>query len=109
MTTPRRRDPDSLNLVFLVERYLPAAATVNLASSVARAAQLCALSAESGSASRVQYLHSVYLPAEDTCFCLFRAATTEAIHALNDEASFALDRIVAAVQLYPVNSASDEP
>ena len=108
MTTPRRRDPDSPSSVFLVERYLPAAAAGNLAASVARAAQLCVLSAGSGSASRVQYLHSVYLPAEDTCFCLFRAATAEVIRALNDEASFALDRIAAAVQLYPVNPTPDE-
>ena len=108
MTTPRRRDPESPSSVFLVERYLPAAAAGSLASSVARAAQLCALSAESSSASRVQYLHSVYLPAEDTCFCLFRAASAEAVGALNDEASFALDRIAAAVQLYPVNQAPDE-
>ena len=78
-------------------------------SSVARAAQLCALSAESGSADEVQYLHSAYLPAEDTCFCLFRAATAEAVRALNDEASFALDRITGAVQLYPTGQASDEP
>lgn len=109
MTTPRRLDPTSPSSVFLVERYLPAAAAENLASAVARAAQLCALSAESGSASRVQYLHSVYLPAEDTCFCLFRAATAEAVHALNDEAGFALDRMAAAVQLYPVNPAPGEP
>ena len=103
MTTPRRRDLNSPSSVFLVERYLPAAVAGSLASSVARAARLCALSAESGSASRVQYLHSVYLPAEDTCFCLFRAATAEAVDALNDEAGFALDRIAAAVELYPVN------
>jgi hypothetical protein len=109
MTPLRPRDPDDPSSVFLVERYLPAAAAGNLASSVARAAQLCALSAESGSASKVQYLHSAYLPAEDTCFCLFRAATAEAVRALNDEASFALDRISAAVQLYPVTSAPDEP
>lgn len=108
MTTPRRLDPTSPSSVFLVERYLPAAAAENLASAVARAAQLCALSAESGSASRVQYLHSVYLPAEDTCFCLFRAPTAEAVRALNDEASFALDRIAAAVQLYPVTPPPDE-
>jgi Protein of unknown function (DUF4242) len=108
MTTLRRRDPAGPSTVFLVERYLPAAAAENLASLVARAAQLCALSAESESASRVQYLHSVYLPAEDTCFCLFRAATAEVIHALNDEASFAIDRIAEAVQLYPVNPAPDE-
>ena len=108
MTTSRVRDPDGPSSVFLVERYLPAAAAGNLASSVARAAQLCALSAESVPASRVQYLHSIYLPAEDTCFCLFRAATAEAVDALNDEASFALDRIALAVQLYPVNPAPDE-
>jgi Protein of unknown function (DUF4242) len=109
MTTSRVRDPDGPSSVFLVERYLPAAAAENLASSVARAAQLCALSAESGAASEVQYLHSAYLPAEDTCFCLFRAPTAEAVRALNDEASFALDRIAAAVQLYPVNPVHGEP
>lgn len=109
MSTPRVRDPDGPSSVFLVERYLPAAAAVNLASSVARAAQLCVLSAESGAAAKVQYLHSAYLPAEDTCFCLFRAATAEAVRALNEEASFALDRIAVAVQLYPVTQVSDEP
>jgi hypothetical protein len=109
MTTQRPRDPDGHSSVFLVERYLPAAAAGSLASSVARAAQLCARSAEAGSASKVQYLHSAYLPAEDTCFCLFRAATAEAVRALNDEASFALDRIAAAVQLYPVTPPPDEP
>jgi hypothetical protein len=108
MTTPRVRDLEGPCSLFLVERYLPAAAAGNLASSVARAAQLCALSAESGAAAEVQYLHSTYLPAEDTCFCLFRAASAEAVRALNDEASFALDRIAAAVQLYPVTPAPDE-
>jgi hypothetical protein len=108
MVTLRPRDPDGPTSVFLVERYLPPAAAGILAPSVARAARLCALSAESGSASKVQYLHSAYLPAEDTCFCLFRAATAEAVRALNDEASFALDRITAAVQLYPVTPAPDE-
>jgi hypothetical protein len=109
MTTLRPREPNGPSSVFLVERYLPAAAAGSLASSVARVARLCALSAEPGSASKVQYLHSAYLPAEDTCFCLFRAATAEAVRALNDEASFALDRIAAAVQLYPVPPAPDEP
>ena len=108
MTTPRVRDPDGPSSVFLVERYLPAAAAESLPSSVARAAQLCALSAEPDAPSKVQYLHSAYLPAEDTCFCLFRAATAEAVRALNEEAGFAFDRIAAAVQLYPVTPISDE-
>jgi hypothetical protein len=108
MTSPRHRDPDSRSSVFLVERYLPPAAAGNLAASVSRAAQLCTLSAESGSASEVQYLHCAYLPAEDTCFCLFRAATPDAVRALNDEAGFALDRITAALLLYPDGPAPDE-
>ncbi|HUZ56181.1 MAG TPA: nickel-binding protein [Streptosporangiaceae bacterium] len=109
MTTPRLRDPDGPSSVFLVERYLPPAAAENLAGSVSRAAQLCTLSAESAAASTVQYLHSAYLPTEDTCFCLFRAATADAVRALNDEADFALDRITAAVLLYPTSPAPGEP
>jgi len=109
MTTPRLRDPDGPSPVFLVERYLPPTAAGNLAASVSRAAQLCTLSAGPGPASEVQYLHSAYLPTEDTCFCLFRAATADAVRALNDEAGFALDRITAAVLLYPTSPAPDEP
>ena len=109
MTTQRLRDPDGLSPVFLVERYLPPAAAGKLADSVSRTAQLCTLSAESGSADKVQYLHSAYLPADDTCFCLFQAATADAVRALNDEADFGLDRITAAVLLYPTSPAPDEP
>ena len=109
MTTPRLRHCDGPSSVFLVERYLPPAAAGSLPASVGRAARLCTLSAEAGPASRVQYLHSAYLPAEDTCFCLFRAATADAVRALNDEAGFALDRITAAVLLYPVYPASPAP
>ena len=105
MTTLRFHDPDGPSPVFLVERYLPSAAAEHLADSVSRAAQLCALSVESGSAEKVQYLHSAYLPAEDTCFCLFQAATADAVRALNEEAGFALDRITAAVLLYPTSPA----
>ena len=39
-----------------------------------------------------RHLQSAYLPAEDTGFCLVRAATAGAVRALNDECSFALDR-----------------
>lgn len=107
MTTRRIRDPDASSPGFLVERYLPPTAAENLAASVARLAQLCALSAKSGAASEVQYLLSAYLPTEDTCFCLFRAATADIVRALNDKADFALDRITAAVLLYPASQLPD--
>jgi hypothetical protein len=99
MTTPRAWD--EADSVFLVERYLPPTAAKHLAASVSRAASLCALSAELGAAARVQYLYSAYLPGEDTCFCLFRAATADAVRALNDESGFALDRVTAAIMLHP--------
>jgi Protein of unknown function (DUF4242) len=109
MTRPRIRHPDGPSSVFLVERYLPPAAAGNLADSVRRAAQRCTLSVESTSADKVQYLYSAYLPAEDTCFCLFHAETAEAVRAVNEEAGFALDRITAAVLLYPTSPAPDKP
>jgi hypothetical protein len=109
MTTPHRRDPDGPSSVFLVERYLPPMAAENLAASVSHAARLCTLSAEPGAAPEVGYLHSAYLPTEDTCFCLFRATTADAVRALNDEAGFALDRITAAILLYPTSPAPGQP
>jgi hypothetical protein len=50
----------------------------------------------------VQYLHSAYLPTEDTCFCLFRAPSSDAVRAVNSEGQFALDRITDAVLLFSV-------
>ena len=107
MTTRRIHDPDASSSVFLVERYLPPAAAESLAASVGRLARLCALSAESGAGGEVQYLHSAYLPTEDTCFCLFRAAAADIVRALNEAADFALDRITAAVRLYPISQLPD--
>jgi hypothetical protein len=48
----------------------------------------------------VRYLQSTYVPAEDTCFCLFRATSPDAVRAVNDAADFALDRITDALVLF---------
>jgi Protein of unknown function (DUF4242) len=88
-------DPD--RNAFLVERYLPAAAANGLAASVARVALLCTDPEDAGLG--VQYLHSAYLPSEDTCFCLFRAASADAVRRVNGEGDFAFDRITDAVVL----------
>ena len=78
MTTgPLRHDTDGLRPVFLVERYLSPTAADSLPGSVTRAARLCAPSTGAGSASEVRYLLSAYLAGEDTCFCLFQAATAD--------------------------------
>jgi hypothetical protein len=97
MTFARVSGPDPGTSAFLVERYLPPAAVDGLAASVARVARLCA--DHDPAASGVQYLHSSYLPTEDTCFCLFRAPSAEAVRQINSQADFALDRITCAVLL----------
>jgi hypothetical protein len=100
MTSPGALDPDWT--VFLVERYLPPTAADGLPVSVARAARLCTDSGRSG--IEVEYLSSVYLPTEDTCFCLFRAPSSNAVRAVNTKADFALDRITNAVLLFAGDS-----
>jgi hypothetical protein len=105
MTAPHHHDPDGSVSLFLVERYVPSSATESFAAAIPRAAQLGALGveAESGPALKVQYLLSAYLPAEDMCFCLFQAATAADVLDLNQEADLPLDRITAAVLLYPTS------
>ena len=87
----------SVEAAFLVERYVSPTATAELAAAVARLADLCG----QPGAGRVTYLHSTYLAGEDTCFCLFTAASAEAVALINQRARFALDRITSAAVLHP--------
>jgi hypothetical protein len=66
MTSPRISAPDGAASVYLVERYLPVTALDGLAASVARVARLCADPEQAGTG--VEYVHSTYLPTEDTWF-----------------------------------------
>jgi hypothetical protein len=109
MTTGRLAGPERSGSVFLVERYVPPSAVESLAAAIPRAARVGTLRAEPGSALSVQYLLSAYLPTEDTCFCLFRAATADAVRALNHEAELPLDRVTAVVLFYPTSPISDLP
>lgn len=97
MTWPQTSDRDSPRHAFLVERYLPPAEAADLAALTADVARLCAGS-HAGD-TPVHYLYSAYLPTEDTCFCLFRAPSAEAVQAVNRKRGFALDRIIDAVLL----------
>jgi Protein of unknown function (DUF4242) len=81
---------DDVPRAFLVERYLSPAAAVDLAAATSRVARLC------GDAG-VRYLYSAYLPTEDTCFCLFRAPSADAVRAVNHHGQFAFDRLIDAV------------
>jgi hypothetical protein len=87
--------------VYLVERYLAVPDPAALAASVTRLAQAC--HATAGSAEPVRYLHSTFVPADDTCFCLFQAASSEAVRAVNTLAGFGFDRISDARVIRPTD------
>jgi hypothetical protein len=90
----RSPKPDGSASAFLVERYLPVSAVDDLATSVAGIARICA---GQGGGTAVRYLQSMYLPAEDTCFCVFQASSSDAVRAVNDAGHFPFDRITEAV------------
>jgi hypothetical protein len=93
---PQSPQPAGPVFVFLVERYLPTSAIGSLATSVANVARYCA--ALAGPTS-VSYLQSIYVPAEDTCFCVFLARSADDVRAVNDAGRFPFDRIAEAVLL----------
>ena len=97
MISPQPVHRDGPQRAFLVERYISPTAAKDLAGWTARAADLC--TDPDHVDSGVQYLYSAYLPTEDTCFCLFRAVSSDAVRALNGEADFAVDRITDAALL----------
>ena len=84
-------------LTFLVERYLPVGDVDGLARAVDRVASACAR----GIAGRhdVRYVQSIFVPGDDTCFCVFQAPSVEAVHAVNAAGHFPVDRISAAISL----------
>ena len=102
MISPKPSQHEGPGRAFLVERYLSPEAALDLAASTARVARLCADSDHTDTA--VRYLYSAYLPTEDTCFCLFRAASSDAVRAVNSQAHFALDRVTDAALLVCVEN-----
>lgn len=101
--TPSRPAPS----IFLIERYLPVTGLDDLAAAVARVQRACAANRAIG--LDLHYLHSTFIPEEDTCFCVFQASSPAAVRAVNEAAGFALDRISAAVRLDTLPSQSPPP
>jgi Protein of unknown function (DUF4242) len=93
--------------IFLVERYLPVTTLEELAAAVSRVALACA--ARRGSGVDLHYLHATFIPAEDTCFCVFKAPSAETVLAVNEAAHFGLDRISSGVGLDTRSSVAPDP
>ncbi len=94
LVTPAARPPTNL---FLIERYLPATTLEELSTAVERVAHACRTRRMAG--VDIRYLHSIYIPAEDTCFCVFRAASAAVVRDANDAPTFRIDRISAGFEL----------
>jgi hypothetical protein len=75
---------------YLVERYLPSTAVVEVEAAVAR------LAADQGQSGGVRHLWTALIEVEETCLSLFEAASADAVEAANRAAQFPFDRIVEA-------------
>jgi uncharacterized protein DUF4242 len=91
--TVGRMTPARTTNLFLVERYVPATDLDQLAAAVHRVAHRCG--ERRRARVEVEYVHSIYIPEEDTCFCVFRAPSTDAVREVNDAEGFVIDRVSA--------------
>ena len=82
---------------YLVERYVPGATQDDLAAAAARVAAAAAELSADGIC--VRYLGSSFVPGEETCFCEFEAASSEAVEWANERAGLAFAQILPAVRL----------
>ena len=79
-----------------------------LSSTVVSAARACDEQRKAGASLR--YLHSTYVPGDETCFCVFEAASAQDVNALNADMDFRIDRISPAVSFDTGhNSSSKNP
>jgi hypothetical protein len=75
---------------YLVERYLPGRDRAWLEAAVARLRR---------QRRRAAHLGSMYVPADDACFCRFEAETAEDVRDANEIAGVPFARIVAAEEI----------
>lgn len=74
---------------YLVERYLPGRDRAWVEAALSR------LSNRPG----VAYLGSIYVPADESCFCRFEAVDVENVRLANDLANVPFARITAVTEL----------
>jgi hypothetical protein len=75
---------------YLVERYLPGRDRAWLEAAIARLRR---------QRRRAAHLGSMYIPAEDACFCRFEAGTADDVRDANEIAGVPFARIVATEEI----------
>ena len=79
---------------FLVEVYTPAAAEIEKVEARAR----CAAAESSDGETRVRYLRSIFVPADEMSFHLFEAPSVDAVRKAVQLADLEYARIAEAVE-----------
>lgn len=79
---------------YMVERYLPRITSEQLVAAATRARRSTAQMTREGTA--IRYLHSVFVPSEEKCFCLFEGPSADAVRQANERAQIPFERIVEA-------------
>jgi hypothetical protein len=80
---------------FVAEQYLPS----DGAEAAARGADAAQRAAEqlTRDGTPVQFVRTIFVPEDETCFHLYLAESAEVVHAAAGRAALRLDRVVAAV------------
>jgi len=91
---------------YLVERYLPGLAEVDIRAGLMRAQAACAELSAAG--TEIRYVGSIFLPLEESCFCRFDSDHPEAVVEVNQRAQLAFARVTAGVAIVPVHSVVTE-
>lgn len=84
---------------FLAERYLAVTTREALASQVGR-------DRSAARAMSIRHIQTIYVPADETCFTLFEAASLELITEASDRFGLGYRRVVAAITLDSPESGS---
>ena len=84
---------------FMAECFWPGVSEQKLREAGARARRAAAASGRDG--DRVRYLGAILVPADETAFCLFEAASVEAVRQVSARAAIPFERVVETVRLEP--------
>lgn len=90
---------------YLVEAYVPERGVDALAGTASRARAAARELASEGGA--VRYVHSILVPADDTCFQLYEADSAELVEEASRRAGLTSARVVLA--FHATERAGDEP
>ena len=89
---------------YLVERYLPGVSEAELRSALDRLTEACAELSSRG--NPIRYIGSMFLAAEETCFCRLDSDSPETAAEANAIARLPYARITAGLAITPATAES---